>query len=109
MKEPSQEDINRNKRIVNEVLAQTGHNLDSAPAALTDEDKAIRRLEFANKEVSLAVVKYYEDHPIQTDVQELRKKVMQIYMLEFSRWNKEDCIFMLTMMQSANAMKRFGY
>lgn len=107
--EPSQEDQNRNRRIVNEVLAETGHNLDKAGQPQTDEDKAIRRLEFANKEVSLAVAKYYEDHPIATDVQELRKKVMQIYMLEFSRWNKEDCIFMLTMMQSANAMKKFGY
>lgn len=105
----SQEDINKNRRIVADVLAQTGHNLDKAPAAITDEDKAIRRLELANKEVSLAVAKYYEDHPIATDVQELRKKIMQIYMFEFSRWNKEDCIFMLTIMQAANAMKRFGY
>lgn len=105
----SQEDINKNRRIVADVLKQTGHNLDSAGQPQSDEDKAIRRLELANKEVSLAVAKYYEDHPIATDPAALQKIIMNIYLFEFSRWNKDDCIFMLCIMQSRHAMKKFGY
>lgn len=109
MKEPSQEDLNRNRRIVDEILVTTGHKLNTAGQPQSEEDKAIRRLEQANQAVSLAVKKHYEDHPIATNLPELRTLIMNIYMFEFSNWNKDDCIFMLTIMQSANALKRFGY
>lgn len=105
----SQEDIQRNKRIVDEILEQTGHKLSTKGPANTPEAEAERRLLLANQEVMLVVKKYNEDHPIATIPEDLRKEIMQVYLFEFSRWSKDDCIYMLCLMQTMNAMKKFGY
>lgn len=109
MKEPSQEDINKNRRIVDEILDITNNKLTNNGIANTPEAEAERRLLLANQEVMLVVKKYNEDHPIASIPEDLRKLVMNVYLFEFSKWSKDDCIYMLTLMQTMNAMKRFGY
>lgn len=104
---PSGEDRRRNLAIVEEVLTITNNKLKK-PATTKDEE-TFRRLELANMEVAQVVKKYYNDHPIMTDVPELRKLIMNVYIMEFYKWSKDDVISMLTLLQSHNAMKRFGY
>lgn len=107
--EPSGTDRERNQRIVDEILELTGNKLNGQKQPQTEEDKAIRRFELANMEVAKAVREYYEDHPLMTNVAELRRIIWSIYNLELCKWNKDDLIFMLALQQTSLAMKRFGY
>lgn len=103
----SQEDINKNKRIVDEILDETGHKLKAKPE--TEESKAEARLLVVKQEVTLVVKKYYEDHPIGTVQSDLAHLIMSTYLNEFYRWNKDDLIYAMCLNQTSAAMKYFGY
>lgn len=102
----SQEDIQRNKRIVDEILAETGNKLATKSPASTPEQEAEHRLFLAKQAVLLAVKKYNDDHPLATVPEDLRKIIMNIYLEEFSKWSKDDCIYILCLMQTMHAMKK---
>ena len=68
-----------------------------------------KRMALVNKAVALAIHDYHEKHPLATDRDELIKLVMRTYMLEFSAWQHEDVIELLTMQQSMICLKHFGY
>lgn len=105
----SGEQQRRNMAIVQEVLDDLGIKLNKPEPTQSDEQKAIRQMMLANQEVAQAVKDYYEKHPIATDIPEFRKMIMGIYLLNFCKWSKDDVLFMLSVLQTQNAMKRFGY
>jgi uncharacterized protein YdaL len=105
--EPSGEERQRNNRIVKEILDLTGHSNDNIPTV--KEDVILGELKAINKDVSDAVLKYYETHALTTNVPELRKIIMNIYMESFGKYSRDDLHFLLTVQQTKLAMTKFGY
>ena len=105
--EPSGEERRRNDNIVKEILSITGHDTPDIPT--TREDCILAELKAINEDVSKAVVDYYKLHPVVSNVPELRKLIMGIYMEHFAEYNRDDLHFLLTVQQTKLAMTKFGY
>ena len=105
----SGEDIRRNKAIVQEVLELTGHVLKQTEHPKSEIEKAFRRLAQANISVAQVIGKYYEDHPLMTNVPELTKIVQDTLVSEFLSLSKDDLFYLFVLQQTKLVLKKFGY
>jgi len=103
----SGEERERQKRIVDEILEQTGHKIKSTENPQVDS--ALEHLQRIKRDVLLMVQRYYQEHPLGTDPVKLRNLIIQIYIDELSKWSKDDLLCMFAMQQTAGAMHALGY